>query len=166
MQPSLTRLREIGQIYGIIECVRCSRADEIQKYWLFSCCFLQNILYTLFNSYIVDITQVIDNKVEDCFLYEILEYEKEVPASRELFEKDFITIRYLWKEATYGKKCTREEELELFKNNIREGLYFIDNVVKTQKTEEAFSRICGKIITRKGIINIPQGVVTTWKLSL
>ena len=71
-------------------------------------------LPSLFVDYI-DVTQVIDNKFEDCFLYDIFEYEKEVPASRERFEKDFITIKQLRKGATHGKKYTREEELELFK---------------------------------------------------
>ena len=52
----------------------------------------------------IDITQVIDNTVEDCLLYHLLEYEKKVPASRELFKTYFITVRYLRKEATYGKK--------------------------------------------------------------
>ena len=90
-----------------------------------------------------------------------MQYEKEVPASRGLFETYFITIRYLRKEVTYGNKYTREEELELFKNNIREHLYFIYNVAKIQQTEEDFFRIWGKIITREGVINIPQGIVTT-----
>ena len=88
----------------------------------------------------IDITQVIDNTVEDYLLYHLLEQEKEVPASRELFETYFITIRYLRKEATYKKKYTREQELELFKNNIKERLYFIYNVAKIQQTEEAFLR--------------------------
>ena len=83
-----------------------------------------------------------------------LEYKKEISASRELFETYFTTIRYLRKEPTYGKKYTREQELELFKNNIRERLYFIYNVTKIQQTEEAFFRICRKIITREGIINM------------
>ena len=94
-------------------------------------------------------------------MYHLLEYEKEVPASREFFEKKFLTIRYFRKEATYGKKYTREEDLELFQNKITERLYFIYNVGKIQETEEAFFRIWGKIITREGIINKPQGVVTT-----
>ena len=45
-----------------------------------------------------------------------------VLASRELFETYFITISYLRKEALYGKKYTREQELEHYKNNIREHL--------------------------------------------
>ena len=36
-QPSLTRLRKMAQNYESIECVRCNRADETQKHWLFSC---------------------------------------------------------------------------------------------------------------------------------
>ena len=36
-QPFLTRLREIRQNYGSIECDRCNRPDETQKHWLFSC---------------------------------------------------------------------------------------------------------------------------------
>ena len=75
-QPSLILLKEIGQNY-----VRCNRADRTQKHRLFSCSSSQNI----------------DNTVEDCLLYHRLEYEKEVPASRELFETYFITIRYLRK---------------------------------------------------------------------
>ena len=156
VQPSLTRLREIGQSYGSVECVRCNSADETQKLWLFSCCSSQNCLLEY-----IDITQVIDNMVEDCLLEHPLEHENEVPASRELFETYFITIRYLRKETINGQKYTREEELRFFKNNIRERLYFICNVAKIQQTEEAFFRIWGKIITREGIINIPQGVVTT-----
>lgn len=54
-----------------------------------------------------------------------------------------------------------KKNLNFSKNNVREGLHFIYNVVKTQKTDKAFFRICGKIITRKRIINIPQGVVAT-----
>ena len=54
-------------------------------------------------------TQVIGNTVEDFLLCPLLEYEKEVPASRGLFETYFIIIRYLRKEATYGNKYTREE---------------------------------------------------------
>ena len=68
-------------------------------------------------------------------------YEKEVSASRELFETYFIAITYLRKEANYGKKYTREQELELFKNDIRDRLYFIYNVAKIQQMEEAFFRI-------------------------
>ena len=49
-----------------------------------------------------------------------------LPGGRELFETYFITIRYLRKETTYGNKYTGEvEELEFFKNNIRERLHFI-----------------------------------------
>ena len=58
--------------------------------------------------------------MEDCLLYRLLDYEKEVPANRKLFGIFFTTIVYFRKEATFGKKYTREEELELFKNNIRE----------------------------------------------
>ena len=122
-QPSLNRLREAGQNYGSTECIRCNRADETQKHWLFSCASSQNIfIYLLCLLEYIDITQVIDNTVEDCRLYHLLEYEKEVPACRELFETYFITIRCLRTEATYGNKYTREEELKLFKNNIRNAL--------------------------------------------
>ena len=92
----------------------------------------------------IDVSQVIDNMVDDCLLYHLLENEKEVPTSRKLFETCFINIRYLRKEATYGKKYTRKEEFELFKNNIRERLYFIYNVAKMQQAKEAFFRIWGK----------------------
>ena len=47
VQPSFTRLQEIGQNYGSIECIRCNRAVKPQKHWLFSCASLQNI-YTFF----------------------------------------------------------------------------------------------------------------------
>ena len=162
MQPFLTRLREIGQNYGSIECVRCNRADETQKHWLFSCVSLQNIfIYLLCLLEYINITQVTDNTVEDCLLYHLLQYEKEVPGSRELFETYFITIKYLRKEATYRNTYTREKEVELFKNNIRERLEFIYNVAKILQTEDDFFRIWGKIITRERIINIPQDVVTT-----
>ena len=50
--------------------------------------------------------------VEGCLLYHRLEYEKQVPASRELFETYFTSITYIRKEATYGKKYTRKEEFE------------------------------------------------------
>ena len=68
-------------------------------------------------------------------MYHFLEYEKEVPASTELFETYFMTIRYLRKEAANGNKYTRKEELELFKNNRRERLHFICNVAKIQETK-------------------------------
>ena len=84
--------------------------------------------------------------MEDCLLYRLLDYEKEVPANRKLFGIFFTTIAYFRKEATFKKKYTREEELELFKNNIRERFYFIYNVKKIQQTEE-------------GIINISQDAV-------
>ena len=51
-------------------------------------------------------------------MYHLLEYEKEVPASRKLFETYFFTTRYLRKEATDGKKYAREQELEIFKNLV------------------------------------------------
>ena len=123
-------------------------------------------IYLLCSLQYIDTNQVTANTVKDCLLYHPLQYEKEVPASRGLFETYFITIRYLRKEVTYGNKYTREEQLELFKNNIREHLYFIYNVGKIQQTENDFFRIWEKIITKEGVINIPQGVVTTWKLSL
>ena len=47
---------------------------------------------------------------------------KKVTASRELFKTYFVTIKCLRKEATYGNKYTREKEIEIFKNNIRERL--------------------------------------------
>ena len=124
--------------------------------------FSRNIfIYLLCLLKYFDINQVIDNTVEDCLLYHLLEYEQEVPASRELFKAYFITIRHLTKEATYKNKYIREEEIELFKNNITERLYFIYNVAKVQQTEQDFFRIWGKIIAREGIINVPQGAVTT-----
>ena len=83
----------------------------------------------------------LDNTVKDCLLYHLLEYGKEVPACRERFETNFITIRYLRKEASYRNKYIREEELELFKNNIRKSFYFIYNAAKIQKTEQDFFRI-------------------------
>ena len=86
----------------------------------------------------IDINQVIDNTVEDCLLYHFLEHEKEVPASRELFETYFQSIRYLRKKATYRNKYSKEEEIELVKLNIKERLYFIYNVVKIQQTEEDY----------------------------
>ena len=49
---------------------------------------------------------------------------------------------------------------------MRERLRFIYNIAKIQQTKEDFFRIWGKIITREGIINLQQGVVTTWKLPL
>ena len=79
--------------------------------------------------------------VEDFLLDHFLQYEKEVPASWELFETYFVAIGYLRKEATNGKKYTRQEEFELYKNNIRERLYFIYNVPKIYQTEEDFFRI-------------------------
>ena len=89
-QPSLTRLRETGQNYGSIECVSCNRADETHKNWFFSCTSSQNIfIYLLYLLEYVDITQVSDNTVKDCLLHHVLEYKKEAPASRELFETYF-----------------------------------------------------------------------------
>ena len=100
MEPSLTHIKEIGKNYERIECVRCNRADEKQKLWFFSCSSSQSIFIQLLCLLeYVDITQVIDNTVEDCLLYHLLEHEKEVPASTELFEIYFIAIRYLRKEA-------------------------------------------------------------------
>ena len=66
---------------------------------------------------------------------------KKVPASRELFETYFLTIRYLRKEAIYGKKYAREQKIKLFKNKTRERLYFIYNVAKIQKRETDFFRM-------------------------
>ena len=76
-QRSFIHLREIGQNNGSIECVRCNRADETQKHWLFSCCSSQNMfIYLFYLLNYIDITQVIDNAVEDCLLYYLLEYDK------------------------------------------------------------------------------------------
>ena len=161
-QPFATCLREIGQNYGNIKCVRCNKADETQKPWLFSCSFSQYVfIYLLCLLEHIHITQVIDNTVENSLLYHLLRNEKEAPVSRKLFQTYFTTTRHLRKEATYGRKYAREQELELLRNNIRESLYFIYNVGKIQQMDEGFFRIWGKIITREGIINIPQGVVTT-----
>ena len=74
-QPSSACLKEIGQIYRNLECVRCNRADKTQKNGLFSCASSQNtFLYLLCLLEYTDITQVIDNTVEDCFLHSLLEY--------------------------------------------------------------------------------------------
>ena len=64
-------------------------------------------------------------------MYHLSEYEKEVPASRELFETYFLTIRYLRKEATYGKKYAREKKKLSF-SKIKQGnaCTFIYNVAK------------------------------------
>ena len=142
-----------------MECARCNRADETQKIWIFSCSSSQSIFIYLpclleiywYNSLIY----LIDNTVGDCLLYHLLEHEKVVPVSREFFEIYFTTVRYLRKEAIYGRKYTREQEPELFKDNIWERLYFIYNVAKIQQPEKVFS-----------FGFIPQGVVTTWKLPL
>ena len=104
-QPSLTRLREVGQNYGSIECLRFNKADETKKRWIFSCASSQNIfIYLLCLLEYIDITQFIDNIEEDCLLYHLLQYGKEVPASRELSETYFITIRYRRKEAIPEKE--------------------------------------------------------------
>ena len=97
VEPSLTHIREIGKKYGRIECVRCNRTDEKQKPWFFSCSSSQSIFIQLLCLLeYVDITQVIDNTVEDCLLYHLSEHEKEVPENTEIY---FLTIRYLRKEA-------------------------------------------------------------------
>ena len=48
-----------------------------------------------------------------------------------------------------------------FSKITRERLYFIYDAAEIQETDEDFFRIKGKIITREGIINITQGVVST-----
>ena len=79
-QPSSTCLREVGQNYGSVECVRCNKVYETQKHWLFSYSSSQNtFMYLLFLLEYTDITQVIDGMVEECLLYHLLEYEKEAP---------------------------------------------------------------------------------------
>ena len=45
-----------------------------------------------------------DNTEEDCLLYHLLQYGKEAPASRELFETYFTTIRYRRKKAIPEKE--------------------------------------------------------------
>ena len=45
--PPLTCLRETGQNYGSMECVRCNRADETQRHCFFSCTSSQNIFIYL-----------------------------------------------------------------------------------------------------------------------
>ena len=81
-------------ICGSIECVRRNREVEIQKHWLFSCAFSQNTaIYPLCLLGCIDITQVIDNIVEDC----LLEYEKEIRAITERFETYLITVKHLRK---------------------------------------------------------------------
>ena len=70
--PSLTHLKEIGQNHRSIECVRCNRADETQKHWLFSCSSLQNMFIYPCLLECIAISQVIDNTVEDFLLYHLL----------------------------------------------------------------------------------------------
>ena len=156
-QPSAIKLREIGQNYGNIACKRCGYAEETQRHWLFYCPSSQNIFIYLLNLLeYIDITQVIDNTIQDCLLLPLLELMHEMPVSNELFEIYFITIRHLRKDATYDKKYSREKELEIFKNNIRERLSLLYNIAKTQQTEESFLNEWGKIITRNGNITLPQ----------
>ena len=65
-QSSLTRSREIEHNRGSLECSRCNRADEPQKHWLLSCSTSQNIfIHLLCLSQSIDITQVIDNTLEN-----------------------------------------------------------------------------------------------------
>ena len=115
-QRSSTRLREIGQNYGRIECARCNRADETQKNWLFSCSSSRNIFINLLCllAYI-DATQFINKTVEDCLLHHLLVYEKEVSASRELFETYFITIRYLKKKQIMERNILENKNLSFSK---------------------------------------------------
>ena len=100
---------------GVTEQIKRSSPASFHKTYLYI--YIPSLLLEY-----IDITQVIDNTVENSLLYYLLQYEREVSAGRELFETYFITIRYLGKEASYGKKYTGEEELELFKNNVRESL--------------------------------------------
>ena len=72
--------------------------------------------------------------------------KKKTPTRRELFGTKFLTNRYLRKEATYGKKYTREDELTLLKHK-EERLNFVYNLAKIQQTEEAFFRIWNTLTT-------------------
>ena len=70
VQPSLTRFGEIWQNFESRECERCNRPAEAQKHWLFSCSYSQNVfIYLLCLLEYIDITQVIDNTVEDFLLH-------------------------------------------------------------------------------------------------
>ena len=86
-QPSATKLKERGQIHRSADCKRCRRAEETKKHWLFYYPSSQNLFIYLLNLLEdIDITQVIDNTIQDCLLTLLLEYRYKVPASMELFE--------------------------------------------------------------------------------
>ena len=93
----------------------------------------------------MNIVIFIDNILRDCLLFHLLQYIKKSPQVENFSEH---TCLHLKKEATYRKKNTREQKLELFKNSIGEQSYFIYNVPKIQQMEEAYFRIWGKIITK------------------
>ena len=63
----------------------------------------------------IDVTQIIDNTVEGCLLYHLLEYENEAPASRELFKTYFITIRYLEKKQPMERNIPGKKNLSFSK---------------------------------------------------
>ena len=118
--------------------------------------FLAKHIYLLNLLEYIDKTQVIDNTIQDCLLIPLLELVHEMPVSNQFFEIYFITIQHLRKDATYDKKHSREKELEIFKNSIRERLSLLYNIAKTQQTEESFLNEWGKILTRNGNKTLPQ----------
>ena len=104
-QPSATKLKEIGQIHGSVDCKRSGRAEETQKHWLFYCPSSQNLLI-----YLLNLLEE-DNTIQDCLLTPLLECGYEVPVSMELFEIYFITIRYIRRDTTYDKEISANADI-------------------------------------------------------
>ena len=141
-------------------CPRCENANENEKHWLFSCVSSQNLAI-----YVLNILEFVywtdgnfDNTVEDILTLPLLHLEK-FPISRDLLETYFITIRFLRKEATYGNKKTREEELQFFKEKLSERLIFLYKKAVLEKKEQELAENWKNLITDQGKLHLPQGSV-------
>ena len=88
------------------------------------------------------------NRGKDCLLTPPLYYPDKLPLAEELFKIYFIHIRAIRKDATYATLPSRKQQVELFKDSIRDGLLYLYNAAVLKNNLQGFLLTWNKLVTK------------------
>ena len=87
---------------------------------------------------------------KDCLLTPPLYYQDKLPIAEELFKIYFIHIRAIRKDATYGTLPSRKQQLQLFKDSIRDGLLYLYNAAVLENNLQGLLLRWNELVTKEG----------------
>ena len=96
-----------------------------------------------------------ENTVTGCLLTPLTEYIEKLSIAAELYETYFICIRNIRKDANYGDLLSKDKQMLLFKDAIKDRLTFLYNAAVLEDKLEPFLQIWNKLISKEGKITLP-----------